>query len=45
MRQIWTAMPKQIDNLCNELQKIIADELSHEKICPLSATLVVHPLP
>lgn len=28
MRQIWTTMPKQISSLCDELQRIIADELS-----------------
>ena len=28
MRQIWTTMPKEISSLCNELQRIIADELA-----------------
>ena len=28
MRQIWTTMPKEISSLCDELQRIIADELS-----------------
>lgn len=28
MKQIWITMPKQISNLCDELQKTIADELA-----------------